>query len=363
MPRLLAEFIHVSDLHYGPAPEPLTAESRIARIFNKLIHVIRPVHPLFGHNRAALVSLERFIRKERLQGKRQNYPVQLIVTGDLTSFGAPAQFQEITQYLARHVPPAGYPIGLNQGNWQSYTIPGNHDHWPGAPTIVGAPAAAFQTTFEPLPIVDPGKDPIFPLGTGLPVVRFLRIDTDAGVDPDSMHRFLALGRFERHLSQLSDRLARSPRGEEFRVLLLHHSITHRADSLYIVEESRDALNRFILDHGIALLLCGHTHKAGLQLHDASLTKQVLEVRCGTTTQIGREDYTSISQELGDPPVDSRIWRRSLLVHRLYESAGRIDWKVQVYVEKLEEPASFEPAGRLPSLQAVQQSVAVWPLQP
>ncbi|MGH2396453.1 MAG: metallophosphoesterase family protein [bacterium] len=345
-------FIHISDLHYGFAPQPANLTASARKIAGRLAGTI--VGCGLGHARPALIDLERFVRKERLEGRRQGYDVQLIVTGDLTSCGEPTQFEEITQYFARAPHPSGNPKGLDQANWMTYTIPGNHDHWPGTPMIIpGEPTPAFGTSFDSMP----STSPIFSLGCNLPVVRFLRIDTDAGVHAFSPERWYAIGRFKRQLDQLAYKLRQEPPAPEIRILLLHHSVTHIGTTLHIADDSREALDRFILDHDIALLLCGHIHKANLGYHAVSATKKVLEARCGTTAQIGKEDYT-MTPGAGDEPVDSRIWRRSLLVHRLYQSAKEIHWEVKVYVHA--HAGGFEPAHLLPTGGPVQETVRVWP---
>jgi hypothetical protein len=167
-------------------------------------------------------------------------------------------------------------------------------------------------------------------------LRFLGIDTDADLGP--FGRLLARGDFGSQLHIL-DSMLPPPESTEIRVLLLHHSRMFGEplwnSQLSMFDAARRALDEFLVRHNIKVILCGHTHFARVEEFRAEQsngqTLDVLECCCGTTTQ---RDYV--------PPTWRTFWRKwpvwrfspnSLLVHRLIEEDGMINWRTEQYVRK------------------------------
>jgi 3',5'-cyclic AMP phosphodiesterase CpdA len=243
----LATFVHVSDLHFGNVDPNSVDKDAVAVALGA---VGGPIFDgLLGHSHRSLVRLEQLWAK-----LKDEEDAALIVTGDLTAFGAISQFQSATTYLADILgrPTVVNPIGLRHTRWNHTSVPGNHDHWPGRPVIFGWPTSGLAEHFSGLPNVFR-----FDLSPGQ-FLSFLRIDTDANVNPLGTDRFLALGRFNSQLATLASQLP-VPEANEIRVLLLHHSLSV-SGQLAMTSASKDALNDFIVDHAISILLCGHIHQ-------------------------------------------------------------------------------------------------------
>lgn len=199
---------------------------------------------------------------------------------------------------------------------------------------------------------------VVPLSSGHRL-HFLRIDSDADVWPHGASRLLARGSFKPQLKQLSASL-NVPEREEIRVLLLHHSYAHKGKTLAINSSSRAALNDFIVDHNIAVLLCGHVHQPpNVVVLTATHNKQsvlFLEARCGTTTQVSTFPYDA-STLLNRRPVRPDHWPNSLLVHRLLFKSGKLIWETEIHLER---PTKFALGSEvLPTLTSVSRFV-VWP---
>lgn len=343
----LGTFVQISDLHFGLV-DPASFDAR-TEVWRRLPWL----DGMLGHSYRSLERLVKFFDQIR-----EDEPgCQLIVTGDLTTVGHPDEFDTAGEYLADQLrPPKGRYLGLEVANWRDWAIPGNHDHWPGSPRILGTTTSAFVQYFPNLP----QADPCIPLSTGHEV-RFLRIDTDANVGKLSQERILARGSFCGELDKLSENLRskglETPGVKEIRVLCLHHSRSYRGFFLRIDEPSRRRLDRFIQEHGVSILLCGHIHEPPtakpLQAESPKgLSLNVLEGRSGTTSQLDKSFRRCLSLGwLG------RKWQNSLLLHRLMKVGDEIHWQTEVY---LESRKTFERADALRSdVQAV-TTILAWP---
>ncbi len=202
--RLLT-LVHISDLHFGSPPaseggEPPTWWRRFDRFDGWL-----------GHSEHAIEHLEQFIR--RIEPEKP----AVVVTGDLTACGKVAEFEMARKYLQGHVELRNRIAGLELPDVLNRTIPGNHDHWPGANVIWGNRTDGFRDTFAESPL----KPTKFRLRSGR-FVRLLGINSDAGVWPFGSNRFLARGHFVDELVKLESSIE-PPDPREIRVLMVHHS--------------------------------------------------------------------------------------------------------------------------------------------
>ena len=339
-------FVQISDLHLSQTSEE---ERRRRKLFWRRWRF----EGMLGHSENSLRYLDDFV-----YALRQEEPgAQLIVTGDLTAIGKKEEFEMANEFLgATYQPARGGEVGLNVSNWQQWAIPGNHDHWPGHATIVGAPTPGLKKYFPESPRIQP----VLQLGNGRQL-RFLHIDTDRDVGSYSHERIRAVGSFVSELKDLSAML--SPLGinpNEIRVLCLHHSAIYRGWRLEIDAKSRKALYEFVVTNRVAVLLCGHIHRPPW-VQTSPVTRPmapgrivVVEACCGTSAQF---DPTIARQSEFE---DSFHWQNSLLVHRLKEAAGEIHWSSEIH---LEGRAGFVRADRLRSDVDAKVTFKVWPWPP
>ncbi|MGA2000168.1 MAG: metallophosphoesterase [Terriglobales bacterium] len=316
----LRTYVHISDLHIGSI-DPETRDARASRLWAKWEHF----DGLLGHSYRSLVRLEAFF--DRLRNAED---AMLIVSGDLTTVGNPDEFATADAYLGDLLrPPKGMYLGLKYRKWREHRVPGNHDHWPGAPVILGPPTSDFPTRFSGIP------DEQILTTAGRNIVRFLRVDTDSDVSPYGAKRVLARGSFVPQLKQLASRL-KVPNENEVRILVLHHSYSASGPTLAMDSRSKAALHDFIVEHDIAVLLCGHIHQPpfvqALKAVHLKQTATFLEARCGTTTQVSTLPYewTTLT---GSRPQRPEHWPNTLLVHRLYKDGNRLWWETEVHAER------------------------------
>jgi calcineurin-like phosphoesterase family protein len=333
----LCTFMHISDLHIGD-PDPNTGDSRVKGPppWWDRFHWL---DGFLGHHRIALEQLAHAFYQ-----LRDGENARLIVSGDLTSAGAPSQFQHVRNYLTGWWKVGGLdPIGLDVRDALDFAVPGNHDHWPGDDSIVGGPTDALRQTFPELPFV---RGPIA-LDGGRSLI-LAGIDSDADVNPNGSERVLARGDFLSQLASLSGALG-EPDEQQIRVLLMHHSrMYHGPDGLIlrVSRDSQDSLNAFIKAHDIAVILAGHVHlpDSAVSPFDAGQASwDVLEARCGTTSVR--------SQAPPGWPQDNRLAQNTFLVHRLVATAGLIQWWTNYY---LRTELGFVDQGLLVA------PLAVWP---
>lgn len=331
----LGTFVHVSDLHFG------NIDSKNQIVYDAkapwLIRKLKCIDGLWGHSYRALVRLEEFFSR-----MNQAEQAKLIVTGDVTCVGAHAQFALAKDYLGSIKRfPNGVPLGLRAADWEDRMVPGNHDHWPGLALIVGPPIY-LQKNNPGLPQVS--APVLLPNGVAL---RFFRINTDGDVGSYSLNRVLARGKFHNHLKAVPT----MANAGEIRVLLLHHSVAHRGITLSINSRSRKALEKFLVQQDISIILTGHTHvplvKPFSASHDGK-TLNVLEASSGTTTQL--DEVPKPFRSLFASQPNRKIATNTLIVHRLMEENNKIFWDAKTY--------SREPNGFV--LKGPSDKVEVWP---
>jgi len=322
----LATFVHISDLHFGDIDLSSTNKNAVPPpIVAAMASNAGPIWDgLLGHSHLSLVRLEQLYTE--LKG---NENAGLLLTGDLTAYGSQTQFDTAVDYLGNILRPprASNPIGLREKNWNTYSVPGNHDHWSGKPVIFGGPTPALAQYFPALPAVR------YSLSSGQ-YLTFLRVDSDSDVSAYGSNRFLARGCFSSQLAALSSSLP-VPEKDEIRVLLVHHSYSASGRTLAMTPLSKAALEEFIVDHAVRAVLCGHIHQPPFTVvaraTHLTQTRWFLEARSGTTTQLSTLPLQWRSV-LGNRPKRPYRWPNSLLVHRLSQlSNGAINWRAQVYM--------------------------------
>jgi 3',5'-cyclic AMP phosphodiesterase CpdA len=341
--RLLT-IVHISDLHLGRIGKT-GFDARAPRLWATWKHF----DGLLGHSYLSLVRLEQLFSKLRAEED-----AMLVITGDLTTVGNSDEYATARAYLGDLLkPPKGNYLGLKYAQWKDSAIPGNHDHWPGAPVIIGPINGDLSKTFGSLP-----RQAVVPLHGGINL-RFLCIDSDADVSPYGSNRVLARGSFKSQLVKLASKL-NVPQPKEVRVLLLHHSYIATGTILAINGASKSALHDFILEHDISVLLCGHVHQPPLvEVRKVSHLKQsahFLDGRCGTTSQRSTMpyDWTTV---LGERPSDEDHWPNSLLVHRLSEDGGVVSWETEIYLERSD---GFFPADQVLSRPVAKTQLTLLP---
>jgi 3',5'-cyclic AMP phosphodiesterase CpdA len=349
-------FLHISDLHICDV-DPATNDGTYDALAPRLWANSSWFDGLLGHSFAALKRLEQF-----LNNMRRDEQARLIVTGDLTCTGSNAQFVRAREYLTARtaLPGGGGSVGLQEAGWYSRGISGNHDQWPGHSWIFGGPTPHLKACFPYFPVLS--ELPLaLPDGTMLRL-RFLGIDTDRDVGPYSRDRFFARGLFTSQLGPAASAIG-LPEPDQIRVLLLHHSPAHpqTSRSLRIEANSLSALKDFVVEQDIPILLSGHVHKYKLHRttlhHDALGPLDVLEARCGTTTQRDSipPQWTNIFGHRPNRP----LLPNSLVVHRLFweeDPFPSVVWEAQVYQRTR---FGFRPLPPDPSDPNVER-LTVWP---
>jgi hypothetical protein len=323
--RLLLTLLHVSDIHLGEL-DPATGDAQSSAPLAQLLANFTWFDGLLGHHARALQDLEAFYAGLVAAGEAP----RLIVSGDLTRFGGGPEFDRADDYLVSRLdlnPPHGNYVGLRYPTWRDTAIPGNHDHWPGAPRIWGGPTTALGSYFPAANLPFVRKLPALANGR---VVQLIGIDTDHDVSPLRLKRLRAVGSFQNQLAAAAPLLgAKQP--QEIRVLLMHHSYNHRGWTLGIDRGSRAALDQFLAAHQIQVLLTGHTHLPLIQrfVPQVERAQTVLECRCGTSTQ---HDQVSYQWRTLFGAFPTRRWpANTLLVHRLHDENGTTWWSVETFL--------------------------------
>lgn len=342
----LATFVHISDLHFGTlVHDPQTGEWAPDAPVCRFWALFAWFDGLLGHHYRALGPLSQLVKH-----LRNTEQARLIVTGDLTSYGAEDQFDTADDFILTQLRPPPHSIyqsvGLFEPNWLERAVPGNHDHWPGRVTAIGQPTKALNDYFPALPYVAP---PI-PLPSGHRL-QFAGINTDADVNPFSSTRVFARGRFASQLDPAAALLG-PPMDKEVRVLLLHHSRAWPNDCLGMEPASRAALDTFLADQNVRVILTGHIHIPALAVFVPKKgLPPVLEARCGTTTVRDLFPYTWTT--LLGKPMQRTLPPNSLLVHRIFEEQGQVWWNSVVHTRTA---LGFRPL----SGPKASKTIAVWP---
>lgn len=347
----LTTFMHISDLHFGTL-DPLSLNAT-----NSWWMKFPILDGYLGHSERALFALDRRF------AALKNEHARLIITGDLTTCGKDVEFQLFDTYAGAN--PSSNSLnymGLRNPGWQTTAIPGNHDYWPGTLTILGSPPGMVYSIFKDLPRISP----LLHIGQGYQV-RFIWINSDAEVGHKSKHRGFAQGRCVLHLKDLRTKMPALV-DKEIRVLCMHHSPAYKGSAplrlLEMDKTSRDRLAQFIIDYRISVVLCGHLHSPPYVHPELAVsgTKKALflEARCGSTSQIKPSDLLSpVKSKLRSLGLLPKERTNTLLVHRVIERNGRVDWETEInllYPGKFDKSTSSE----LDNGQKVTVRFRVWP---
>ena len=328
----LLAFLHISDLHFGVPPE----------------HAAPPPVPWrhlalcdgwLGHDLRAITHLSDFVLEH------DDTKTHMVITGDMTACGKPAEFDTATRFITAAIDLDEGPVGLRHGAVLNRSIPGNHDHWPGSIRVLGKACQNLGRMFPQLPF-QPYRIAL-PNGKQLVIAG---INSDKDVYSHGVTRALARGKFKSQLEALQGILG-AAKPNEIRALLVHHSPSWPGLKLAIDDKSLGALREFIRQYGFSVLLTGHIHIPIGRIEQVSYDGrnwEVLEARCGTTTQTDQVLLGWAGAGAIDP---FRFPRNSLLVHRLVDHGKRIDWEVDLYWRR---ETGFDRR------EALTRPITVWP---
>ena len=142
-PDALATLVHISDLHIGldlEDPDHALQYHKLARLQNFL--------PVFDSDSdEAEEALEDFWQ-DLSRARPRLKELYAVPSGDLTAFADQRQFERFEELMGAGI--GGDGPGLNSETWSRHTIPGNHDHWQGWPSLVGPPSEAADAFFHVL---------------------------------------------------------------------------------------------------------------------------------------------------------------------------------------------------------------------
>jgi len=320
MPRPLTTLLHISDLHIGSI-DPTTGDAAISPAVQLGLDNFPLFDGLLGHRARALHDLAEFV--EGLRASDEKF--QILVTGDLRRNGDAHELALARRYFESEIdlsPPNGRYVGLYTGG-DTLTIPGNHDHWAGISLPIGAtPSNYFHYFIRSLPAIRN-----IPLGSKGHVLTLIDIDSDADVPPNSIQRAFARGSFRSQLLTLDKVLG--PKGElEVRVLVVHHAPTWTSFGLAMTASSKRELDRFLLQHEIRVILCGHTHEASMRRLYAG-DRECWECGAGSATQF---DTVPLKwQRRLRRQAKAILKPNSLMLHRIFDVDGRLEWLATTYI--------------------------------
>jgi 3',5'-cyclic AMP phosphodiesterase CpdA len=321
--KLLATFVHISDIHIGEI-DPASGDARTSRLAAQVYSNTPWLDGLLGHHGRALHELDEFV--VALRAKEPE--LRLIASGDLSRFGAPSELADARRYIEDEIdiaPPNANNVGLRLGR-QSLVIPGNHDQWGGTAGPGGAVGSRYGVVFG-------GAVP-FIQSVALDKTKhivFLGVDSDANVSRLSIKRVLAIGAFQSQLQKLQASL-KTKRDDEFRILLIHHSWFQSGKILRMADASKGALEQFMVDNQVSAMLCGHSHHPLLNSFTATAphgNSKVYELRCGSTTQ---HDTVPLKWKTLLQNRPARNWDpNTLIVHRVYQDSAAMTWRAELHV--------------------------------
>jgi hypothetical protein len=312
--QLLLKLVQISDLHIGRIDaqgDPLIPDAvikdwwRYSQLFQGLL----------GHTYRAMAQLEEFYLDRVAEGL-----TRLVITGDLTTCGADIEFETARAFLTGGaVLSRERTVGLRAEGAFELAIPGNHDHWPGAPTLVGDPSNSLWDLFPQRPMT-----PCIIDLTEQHRLVVLGINTDEDVHPTGPSRVYARGRFASQLDALDRQIeAHERRKGDILVLAMHHSRMHGLFKLGLTASTRKRLSETLESAQIAVILSGHTHEPAIRIEriaGRSSSWELLEARCGTTTQL---DDPKVLAARG---ITAALIPNNILVHEIVSTEGRIEWR-------------------------------------
>ena len=134
---LLATFVHISDIHIGEI-DAANGDARTSPAAAKVYSNFPWLDGLLGHSGRALHELDHFVASVRASEP----DARLVVTGDLSRFGASGELRDAHDYLHGQIDLA--PSGTKSSRYcdaarrqSSCAWPRQHSRPPGAPSIPG----------------------------------------------------------------------------------------------------------------------------------------------------------------------------------------------------------------------------------
>ena len=241
----------------------------------------------------------------------QRHPnTPILVTGDLTHIGLPAEYQQAARWLARLGKPELVQV-----------IPGNHELYINTPWHTGlARWAPYLSGDAPNAI------------TGINCFPSIRVYGDVAIigvnSAIATPPFMATGRVgESQLSRLSELLEQCKQRNLCRVIAIHHPPVPGTEKWRKRLVDAEALARVLAEQGAELLLHGHSHKP---LRESLLTTQQ------TIPSIGLPSASSISRD----PARTGAYHLYTL-QRQSDQRWHLTTEVRRYHHQTE---SFESAG-------------------
>jgi hypothetical protein len=130
---------------------------------------------------------------------------------------------------------------------------------------------------------------------------------------------------------------------DVKVLLVHHSWFYRGSILEMDSGSKTALEAFVNNHGIHVLLTGHTHGPFIGRVGASTNGSTYEFCCGTTTQLDHIPY-DWSRLMGGMPKQRKWPENTLILHRIVEDDQKLKWRAQIW-RRTRTQGGFQTVGK------------------
>jgi 3',5'-cyclic AMP phosphodiesterase CpdA len=300
---------HLSDLHFG------------ARILNDRF---TGVPHRIGHDKVLALALTTALEDVPFHCKTAD-PINVIVSGDLTSEGNESEFAVAHTLLLASTrltlvsPPDLLGYTIPEGQFAS--VPGNHDQF-GAGFMAAYNPSLSGVHFE----VTPWHRRIIDSSSGITLDLF-GLDTNSGFIPAPPSWNVAawgsisnqqLSDLERLLNTLAP-----VSGPTIRALVMHHSLSYFGGAVGafvwmngILPPSRQRIRRICADYDIAAILSGHTHNILCKQLRARSSKNALhsfwELRSKSTLVGPRGNNGFLVHEISD------------------QSGGRVSWDTYSY---------------------------------
>lgn len=219
-------FAHVSDLHLPFEPR-LTWAQRFSK---------RQLSAWSWRRRRAVQRPEILeALREDVRGRGAGH---VVVTGDITNFSLPGEFERAAAWLSELAPPGALSL-----------VPGNHDALVPVPAGEGLERWASWTEGGQWPYVMRRGN-----------VSFIGVCTALPTAP-----LLAAGQIgATQLARLEELLAAEGQAGQLRVVLLHHPVADGAVSARKALRDRAALRQVMRRAGAELVLHGHARNARLE---------------------------------------------------------------------------------------------------
>jgi Calcineurin-like phosphoesterase len=317
--------VHASDLHFGDT----IGYSRFREF---------PFDGSNGHQFVLCDAFSGFVSRTGL-GRRpaSDASIRLVLSGDLTRTGRPAEFDVAHTFLqsqwVRHC--AGLLVtGLRLHPHALVSVPGNHDHWAQGPYNAGL----FDKDFHGTPWPDPV---VLTSAAGDLRVELYGVDSNSGLRgrrknlrQEGVLASEELDGLERALEKMNAK-EWAPGSHRVRVIVCHHGLFGRGALPAEERKNYPTLERLLrrvwvarhLDAGsrrrlvkiagrydVAVVLTGHLHEfmlRGMPYAHGQGERRLWEVRCPATLQ-GR----------------ARDGRQGFLEHRIAVKDGVVHWWVK-----------------------------------